>query len=51
MNGYAKVVQANFRFKNITYYSLKYILDLLPNNQVVTAWLFNNLDKWVEGNH
>lgn len=45
---YIKVVENNFRYKNATLGSIRFLVELIPQNLFIREWLFNNLDKWVE---
>lgn len=47
LSSYLRVIQSNLKYKNATYYSVKYLFDT-ANLDFVKEWLFQNKEKWVE---
>lgn len=47
LSSFLKVIDSNLKFKNATYYSVKYLLDI-SNLDFVTEWLVNHKEKWIE---
>lgn len=48
MASYLSVIDANFKFKNATLASIRYLVEIVQDNVVVRHWLIEHLDEWVD---
>lgn len=48
MSAYLSVIDANFKYKNATLASIRFIVETIQDNAVVRNWLTEHLDEWVE---
>jgi hypothetical protein len=48
MTSYLSVIEANFKFKNATLASIRYLVEIVADNAAVRHWLTDHLDEWVE---
>lgn len=43
-----RVIEANLKYRNATFHSVKYLMELSGKNLLVREWLFKSKEKWME---
>lgn len=45
---YFRVIEANTKYKNATFHSIRFLVEQVSENAAVRHWLTEHMDNWVE---